>query len=260
MTNEIQILSLTKKKKKWIVETKEKKYSFHEDTVIKYYLFKDKSFTEEEWKQVLTYEAVADLMEKTLKFLSYQRRSTKEVQKFLSSKTDQPLFIEQVLMKIHQLGYLNDEKYAMEVLDYEKRHQKGPKVVFQKLQQKGLDETLINRVVLNYDDVTEQDILDEVLEKLVQKNQDQPVLKQKNIIMQKLLRDGFSQSLILEGLKKVSFLDKSANKLVLEIEKYQHRYQNLPNQERISKIIKHLMTKGYSYAQIREQLKQNEGE
>ncbi|MGD9604717.1 MAG: RecX family transcriptional regulator [Bacilli bacterium] len=260
MSNEIKILNVTKKKQKYAVETSKKTYLFHEDTIIQYYLFKDKVFTEDEFLSILDAEAIIDLYSKALKFLSYQSRSTKEMRTFLSSKTDNAEHQNEVLMKIQNLGYLDDEKFASDVLDYELRHQKGPKVIVNKLKQKGISDYIINKIVLKYDESQESIVLDDIVNKLSQRNQDEPLLKQKQIIFQKLLRDGFSQSLILDALSKVSFIDNSEQVLQNEIDKLQRRYQHLPSKEGNQKIIRHLMTKGYSYSIIQTKLKEKTGD
>lgn len=256
MLNDVKIINIAKKKSKFAVETSQKTTLLHEDTILNFYIFKDKVFNEEEWKSVLDYEDMVSLFEKAMKFLSFQARSTSEIRAFLKSKSFNETHQEQVFLKIQNLGYLNDEKFANEMLDYEIRHQKGPQVVIQKLKQKHLSEALIQQILMKYDEEQERLIIEELVKKLSQKNQDVPLLKQKDLIIQKLLRDGFQQSLILESLSKVSFVDESLAKLPYEIEKLQRRYLDLPKKESDQKIIRHLLAKGFSFSQINDYLKQ----
>ncbi|MGD9886696.1 MAG: RecX family transcriptional regulator [Bacilli bacterium] len=256
MSNDVKILNITKKKKKFMIETSQKNTLLHEDTILHFYIFKDKVFNDDEWKSVIDYEDIVSLFEKTLKYLSFQARSTSEIRSFLKAKSLNETHQEQVLLKIQDLGYLNDEKYAYEMLDYEMRHQKGPLVVIQKLKQKHLSEELIQQILMKYDEEQERKIIDELVEKLSQKNQEESLLKQKDIIIQKLLRDGFKQSLILESLSRVAFVDESLTKLPSEIEKLQRRYIDLPKKESDQKILRHLLAKGFSFSQINDLLKQ----
>ncbi|HBP25378.1 MAG TPA: hypothetical protein DD618_00270 [Acholeplasmatales bacterium] len=133
MTDEIVILGLAKKKNKYQVLTSEKTFSFAEETVLKHLVFKDKVFSKSEFQAVLDDESQNDLLNKTLKFIGFQSRSVAEIKKYLNGKSENPAHRDAVLEKLHHLGYLNDEAFAANLLDYEIRSQKGPKSVEFKL-------------------------------------------------------------------------------------------------------------------------------
>ena len=61
MTKTVEILKVTKDKKKFIVETSEKEYKFSEDVIVEYMVLKGKTFTESEFKKIIKANEVDDL-------------------------------------------------------------------------------------------------------------------------------------------------------------------------------------------------------
>ncbi len=256
MENEIKIIGLKRKKNKYEVITNENNYVFFEDTIMKYYIFKDKVFLKADFETIIDDNQMIDLYQKAIKFISYQSRSRNEVEQYLKEKSDNINHQTQVIDKISSLGYLNDENFAQEVLDYEMRHQKGPKVVSQKLKQKGVSEDVIKEVLSKYDETIEIEIIKNIIDKMIRKNDDLPIKRQKDLLYAKLLGDGFHSSLIMDHLAKASLNDNSEETLMVEIEKLQRRYMNTSEAERKQKIIRSLMNKGYEYRSILSKLKE----
>ena len=70
--NNITILNVTKKNKKFIVETTKDTIELDEDTIIQYGVFKDKVFTTEEFEQIILKGLENKSLLKALNYISYQ--------------------------------------------------------------------------------------------------------------------------------------------------------------------------------------------
>lgn len=250
MTDEIVILGVAKKKNKYQVLTSEKTYSFSEETILKNLVFKDKVFSRSEFQAVMDDESQNDLLNKTLKFITFQSRSVAEIKKYLNKKSDNPNHRRTVLEKLSLLGYLNDESFAANLLDYEIRSQKGPKSVEFKLKQKGISPEIIAKTLIAYDHSIETEIVKTAAEKLHERHLDEPISKQKQLIYQKLLRDGFSNSVISSVMSQLQFADNSDAKLQGEYQRMRMRYHSILPKEGKERIIRNLLAKGYAYGQI----------
>lgn len=257
MTKEI-VLSVTKKKTKYHVVTTENRYTFQEETIIKYQIFKGNEFTNNEIQEILDEENTNSLFNKTINYLSYQARSINEVKKYLESKEASIEEIENIIEKLTDLNYLNDEIYAKSQLDYAIRTNKGPKYLEQKLVQKQVDESIIFETVRNYSYEIEATIIDNILDSLITKYKTNPIRKQKNKIYEKLLRDGFSSEVINEKINKINFIDESFETLIKDLKNLLRKHEQLDEKKRRSVIVSKLMNKGYDYSHIQEAMKMDE--
>lgn len=248
MSKEI-VLSVKKQKNKYIVETNVDKYSFTEDTIIKFSIFKGSELDEEKKQEIIKEEEINVLTNKAINYLGFQPRSESELRKYLLEKVENNEVIEVIIEKIKSLGYLDDEALANSFLDYVKRNLKGPNVLRQKLILKSIDEELIDNVVRKYTEIEEENIIDSLLEKLVEKYKKHPKNKQKGLIFQKLIRDGFTNELVNYKLYKLAFIDESDETLKKDLKNMLKRVSEFDYQTR-NKIISKLLSKGYEYNKI----------
>ncbi len=98
----------------------------------------------------------------------------------------------------------------------------------------------------------EEEVLDVIIPKLVDKKTNLPIKKQKEQLYQKLIRDGFSGSLIEKKINSISFTSNALDYLDNEIKKLKKKYEKLPDDEKHTKIIQSLMRKGYEYSDIKK--------
>ena len=245
------IISVRKLKFKYKVETTENKYSFSEETIIKYSLFKGREITKEELELILAEECQNSLINKVINYLSYQARSTSEIRKYLIQDEASEDIVEAIIEKISNLGYLDDEGLENSIFDYVVRSRKGPKVLEQKLIQKDIDEDLINSTIRKYNEEIEVQVVNELLENILPRYKTYPKKKQKMLVYQKLLRDGFSGEIINFYLNRANFVDESDEDLIRDLKKLQKRYEYVDYKTKQS-IINKLMNKGYEYSKIIE--------
>jgi regulatory protein len=248
MTDEVLILNLKRQGKNYKVETSIGEYRFSEDTIIRFLILKDKVFSKASFEDIISVENTNSLLNKTLNFLSYQQRSEGEIRKYLAEKASGEE-IELIISKLESMGYLNDEAFGENLLDYAQRTGKGPRYLEERMQNKGLSEELISKFVRIYQE-DEEEVLDLVIEKHLQKNKSFPIKKQKQKLYQKLLRDGFSRELIAQKLSRIEFFDESDERLKRDFQRLLIQYENLDDREKQKKIYNRLLARGYAYDDI----------
>lgn len=257
MTDAIKILSLSKQGKKYKVKTSEKEYLFTEDTILKFLVYKDKSFSEAEFAEILKYDAESNLFNKTLNFLSYRSRSTKEVRDYLAKYAETDV-MDNIISRLKALGYLNDDLFVQNAFDYAVRNFKGPRYLEEKLKSKGISSALIKKAKSRFNEELERELILNYLEKVKDKQKDKPVKKQKILLMQKLQRAGFSYDVISECIRKTEFKDESDTTLEKEILRLEEKFKDLDSYQRRERIIGRMLRAGYSYADILVHLNREE--
>ncbi|HEY8445386.1 MAG TPA: RecX family transcriptional regulator [Bacilli bacterium] len=249
---EIKILSITKDKNKYLLKTDEDEYHLDEDTIVKFYLFKDKVITEEELQEILNYYHQNNYFNQAIRYLSYEMRSIYEVKKYLIDKGLNDVDIEVILNRLESLGYLDDEKYAENYYDYCLRNDKGPLYIKAKLEEKKVPIHIIDKIILKYNEDIEHQTIEKLITKEARKIKTYPLIKQRQRLLTKLVQNGFNKDLIYEVINNFQLLDESDERLNLEYQKLLSKYQKKdlsPNEVR-SKIINALLSKGYEYQKI----------
>ncbi|HHU55347.1 MAG TPA: hypothetical protein GXZ48_01460 [Acholeplasmataceae bacterium] len=253
---EIKIIGLKKSKSKYIIETETDEYNVDDDTVIKFQLFKDRIITENELNNALSYYHENLYFNKSLNYLSYKTRSVYEIEKYLQKYDLDENKINSIICRLKNLGYLDDLKFAEGYLDYCFRNNKGPNYFKNKLLEKKVKLSYIEKVLKKYDEETEKSIIENVVKKEARKLKTYPFTKQKQKIITKLIQNGFNYESILEIINKFSFVDESDERLTKDYHKLLSKYQkeDLNNYLIKQKIIKNLLSKGYEYEKILSKL------
>ncbi|MDD2258989.1 MAG: RecX family transcriptional regulator [Bacilli bacterium] len=250
----IKIIDVTKNRKKFIVSTLNKDYTFEEDTIIKYAIYKNKEFTEKEFENIVIDNQKYIILNVALYYLSFRSRSIYEVYSYLRKKDYSEDLVLVVIEKLKDLEYLDDFSFSKELLDYYIRNNKGPKFILEKLKQKGIESFIINEIMLLFDNETETKIIHTIIEKNIKKNIHEPIKKQKQKLYNKLLRDGFSSNRILSIINQYKFIADCEQTLIKEIEIIKKRYSKYDEKIMKNKIITSLLNKGYDYAIIKKYL------
>lgn len=249
MKSLITIESLTKKgKTKYTVKTSEDSVTVSEDDVVKYRILKGATFTEEEWESIKKGVTKANAWDKVLNFLSYQERSKKEIRDYLQKLKVVDAEIEEIIIRLESLDFINDERFAYNLVNSYKKSNKGPNFIGEKLKQKGISETVILKALNNYSPVEEKEVISQIIKKMQLVKNSYPVKKQKQLIYEKLLRDGFSMELVMEALSKTDFDSNHHERLHRDFKKI------IEKEDNEAKIITKLMQKGYEYSEIKSLL------
>ena len=261
----IKIISIEKKQKstKYKVITDDLDYTVSEDMIIKHQLFKDKIFTENEFKQVIEDILEDKYFNKVLNLLSYSSKSEYEIityihtNEFKNKEFLKENQINNIINKLKQLGYINDELLCVNVIDYYIRNNKGPLFIKQKLKEKKIEDNIINDKLLCYDSSLEEEIIVKLLSK--ENNKNYTLKKFKNTLANKLIRNGFNSSLVFKLIEKQVYEDNS-NQLIekdfLKVYNKVIKKDNKTDGEKKQLIINSLLSKGYEYQLIKDIIKE----
>ena len=140
----------------------------------------------------ISYEAS---LEKGIFLLSLRDRTKKELQQKLNEKYRNSRMVEKSVLKLVELGYINDKEYAV---SYIMSRKYGKKRIVYNLMQKGIGRETIEEAYFSIEEEYEKNIEDEKLEKAIEKN----IKKEENKLIQYLVRQGFSLNKVLSKYKE----------------------------------------------------------
>ena len=144
----------------------------------------------------ISYEAS---IEKGIFLLSLKDRTKKELFLKLKEKYRNMRMVEKAVLKLEELGYINDFNYATL---YIKSKKYGKKKVFYSLFQKGLSKEIIEDAFIYVEENEREENIksfeEEKLEKLILKN----FKKDEKKLIQYLIRQGFELNEILRKMKE----------------------------------------------------------
>lgn len=143
----------------------------------------------------------------SLRYLSYRPRSKKEVLDYLKEKQKKALSltdtdIENILIKLQEYNFLNDEDFAKFWIEQRSKYKGKPiRVIEYELKQKGISQDLINSSLFEKDK-KETDL--ENAKKLATKKMDfyrsLPLDKRREKVVNYLLRKGFSYDVVKKAI------------------------------------------------------------
>ena len=251
MEDNIKIISIKKLKKIGMYEltTSADKIEVSDDIIVKFRLEKDLEIDSTLYKKIKKENEKRNIFFKVCNYISYGMRSEYEIYKYLEERDVSQADIIKIIKELKDLNMVDDEMLAKFILDSTIRNKKGPKVFYNKLFERKLK---VNKDDFIYDEDMEEEVLDVVIPKLVDKKTNLPIKKQKEQLYQKLIRDGFSGSLIEKKINSISFTSNALDYLDNEIKKLKKKYEKLPDDEKQTKIIQSLMRKGYEYSDIKK--------
>ncbi|KXT79346.1 recombination regulator RecX [Streptococcus sp. DD13] len=257
----MKITKLEKKKRLYLLELDgSEKHYITEDTLVRYFLSKDKEVTQEEIKVILSFSNFSYGKNLALYHLSFQQRTEKEVRDYLTKKEIDHSSIDTIIANLKQENWIDDLKYCHSYIRQNlSSGNKGPYVLVQKLQQKGIAKGLAQEAVSEY-------TFSELALRLAQKKLQQYQYKLPRQALQTkiqlgLQQGGFAQQDIQEALSQLTIdedpdidshlIEKEFDK---QVRKYQRKYQGYELKQRL---IQALVRKGYTYSDSKDIVNQN---
>lgn len=248
--NSVSILRVAQKGKKYLVTTTiDDELTFTEDQIVNYRIVKGAVFEKEAWDKIKATKDHAFLFDKALHYLDYKLRTTKEIITFLETKEAPPELIVEIIERLHKIKYLDDDRYATQYIDEGMRNYKGPQALSYALEQKGVSPKIISEKMNVYTHDKELELATIVANKYQKLNLRYPAKKQKEMVYQKLIRDGYNFDIINSVIASLSYEDDSLENLQKEYERI------IIKTDDRNKQITQLMAKGYKYEDIKKIVK-----
>lgn len=244
----VWIKQVVKKGKKYLVYINEQTegIAFTEDQIVNYRIIKGNSFKQSEFEQIIAALDIGKIYDKVLKYIDYKPRTANEVITYLSNYALTEDQINEILVKLKQIRFVDDERYTKTFIEEQIRHQVGPKMIRHQLLNKGIEIVLIDQYLIHYED---QDVVSNALaiaNKTLKTVVGLPIVKQKETIYSRLNRMGYDYAIINKVLSTISYSEVNSELLIKE-------YLKLVAKEKDqNKIINKLMAKGYNYQEIKK--------
>ncbi|ALB29419.1 recombination regulator RecX [Companilactobacillus heilongjiangensis] len=230
------------------------KYAFPvaEQTLIDFRLMNGVEVTDEQIKEIQDSENINKAYGDALNYLSYQLRTKKEIKDYLYKKEYHRDAVDEVISRLEKLHYLDDAAYAKSFISNQLRTtSNGPKVIEQKMAQKGVPNNIIQDSVVEIDYDTLLENATEFAKKQVRKQHRASFKQMVTKLRSSLYQKGFDNEVIEETIKNLELEpdeDEELEKLRKLVSKVQHRY------DKPAKLINYLMTKGYKFDEIKKVL------
>jgi regulatory protein len=138
--------------------------------------------------------------------VSFRRRSIKEIRVFLKKKikapsTENDEILEKVMVRLVDLEYANDEKFAQWLIESRQKHApRGIRVIRQELLQKGIEKALIDSLLMDNPSGSQVEFQTELAKKAIEKKlflwRKYPMMIRKKKIYEFLARRGFDGTTI----------------------------------------------------------------
>ena len=114
----MKIIKLEKKKRLYLLELdNDQKLYITEDTIVKYFLSKDKEISEEELKEIQEFAQYSYGKNLALYHLSFKARTTKEVRDYLTKYEIDTEIIDKVVQHLKEEKWLDDRQYARNLIE-----------------------------------------------------------------------------------------------------------------------------------------------
>ena len=250
----MKITKLEKKKRLYLLELdNDQKLYITEDTIVKYFLSKEKEISEEELQEIKEFAQYSYGKNLALYHLSFKARTTKEVRDYLTKYEIDSGIIDKVVQHLKEDKWLDDRQYAKNLIEANLLSgDKGPLLLQQKIQQKGIPKSILQEILADYDF---SEVIDRTAIKLLKKYQGKYPLKAiETKIIQALISKGFSynQAKIAFQNLELETDEETTNELILkELEKqyrkYSKKYEGYDLKQRLTQA---LARKGYDYSDI----------
>lgn len=172
-------------------------FSVDQDVLIEFQLRKGQEVTEEELKEILYKDEIKKAFNLTLNFLSYRMRSEKEIREYLLRKSFHEDIVASVIYKLRNNQYVNDLEFAKSfVRSRVFNTTKGPLMIRQELQRKGISEKLIQESLEEFPEEKQLEIAKNFAQKNAEQKKSLSDYQIKQKIGQALMARGFPQLIV----------------------------------------------------------------
>jgi regulatory protein len=146
------------------------------------------------------------LMERALNLLSYKPRSIEELRsRLLEKEWAEEAAADQVIARLKELGYLNDEQFALSFATSRLNTKPiGPTRLRRDLQQKKLAKETVEEAINEiYSTQSEEELIDRALEKRIRLRGCPSTRQDSKKLFDYLLRRGFNYELVLRKVREL---------------------------------------------------------
>lgn len=240
------------------------KLRLSEDTVVRHRLLKGQELDEKILDEIKQ-EGKEDLgFQLALNYLSYQLRTEKEMRTYLKDKEIESEDRHKIVARLKKMDLLNDLVYSESYIRTQMRlGDKGPRVLQQKLKQKGVKDTDIQQALYLYESDEQYQIAMHTAQKALRKYHRSSQREAQQKIQQLLMTKGFSSDISKAVLTELDFSEikgQEVDALNVQGEKLWRKNQRFEPAKRRQKVKQSLYQKGFQFDQIDAFIRRKEEE
>ncbi len=238
-------------------------FSVDEAVIIKFGLKKGMDLDDLLYTEICFEDDIRKSYNQALHYLGRRMRSEAEIRQFLKEKDVDPPIIQEVILKLYQYKFIDDEQYALAFVRTQMNTtDKGPVLIRQELKDKGIKAALIDKAIDQFPFAAQLETAQKLCRKLTsRKSRDsERILKQK--IEQMLIRKGFDYTIISEAVSETAGMEKNDEMEALryQAQKLHRKYEGESGYDYERKMKQALFRKGFSLEQIEDYLNQMDDE
>lgn len=149
---------------------------------------------------------VYKFVEMAIKYISLRLRSIKEIEIYLERKKVSTDIIKQVVEKLIQKGYLDDDRFAIAFIkDKLNFTTMGDYKIKMELDRLGVSPSIIEKNINLIDELTVENKMKKIIEKDIRTNKKHSGIALKNKIYNHLLTSGYSKEKVINIINKYNF-------------------------------------------------------
>ncbi|WP_172373433.1 recombination regulator RecX [Sporosarcina jiandibaonis] len=245
----------------------DEKYAFsvHESVLVKFELTKGMSLEDWSVDEMVYEDEIRKAFNRALHYLGFRMRSEFEVKQKLMEIGYGEAVVLEAIVKLRNLGFLNDETFSEALLETQKRSSsRGPRAIQQELQKKGIAKELQEQVLDSYTEEEQVEIARKLAEKEAAKSRSQSPSQTKQRIHNVLLRKGYSYEISKQALENLDLsIDEDEWADVVESigEKAWRRYSSkFSGRDRNNRVKQSMYQKGIPLDRIDRFIEEKENE
>lgn len=243
----MKINKIDKIKDKYAISLNNQTYVISLFLKTKYKISTEKEFTLQEVLTIIQ-EATLEMYDEILSKKLVKAMTEAEVRQFLLEKNCDYQTIDKLIDTYKGYGYINDYHYIIKYIE-SNRHKQGKLLIEKKLLDKGIHPNLLNSILSHHKEAIDaENIVIKKLKTIKNKTKDQA----SKTIYQTLVSRGFnedlSQALVLKHISSFAHNDQTLLQKMYTKSVYKYPDKN--------KLISHLMSKGFTYQDILNQIEE----
>ncbi len=232
-------------------------FSVDEDVLIKHSLKKGMVLDDLLLSEIAYSDDIRKAYNTAVNYLARMMRTEAEVRKHLGEKEVDEVIIQEVIHKLNEYQFLNDEQLAFAYVRTQMNTtDKGPSVIKRELKEKGISEVYILEAINEFPLELQLEKAVSLCEKYMKKikQESQKIMKQK--IEQLLFRKGYTSEVTQIALEQIEGTsdDDELESLRYQAEKLERKYSKYNGYEYEQKMKQALYRKGFSFDLITKYL------
>ncbi|WP_096201680.1 recombination regulator RecX [Bacillus sp. FJAT-45350] len=225
-------------------------FSVDQDVLISKGIKKGKELNEDDLKDIFYEDNIKKAYNLAILYLSYRIRTEKEIKDYLLGKEMEEEVISVIINKLHNYKYIDDLEFAMAFVRTRMNTTvKGPNIIRQELDLKGVKREYIEKALLQFTFDDQLEKVKDYLEKKGKPSSRESASAVKQKISNRLVAKGFSFQIIDEAWKLVEVTTDTniqLDALEYQASKYERKLKGNSSWEQEMKLKQFLYRKGFS--------------